>query len=132
MHHDREQIRNIRRTPSVGVSGVTLLMLVTMVLTASPALGRATDLSVADVDRTARIGERATHTPRAEPRVGGRRELAPRQIQPAGGGVALAPERARVCPVVRSGQSAPIREAGPAMASRRVPVWLLNTPPPQR
>jgi hypothetical protein len=119
-----------RRTPSSGVSGVTLLMLVTLVLTTSPALGKARDAvssaqPLQDLTAAPRIGN-----PRAEPRIGGRREQASRETRPSSGEAITQPAAAidksgflAESPRIPSGDSDPAPTA-------RIRVALLNLPPP--
>lgn len=122
--------QSVRRTPPLGVSGVTLLMLVTLALTTTPALAKGRDIGTCDATRLQQATERAMPTERAVKRHSGQREVPNRQIRPVGSG--SLPSVASVIPV-----SLPVIEptaaADVGFASspdERVLIALLNLPPP--
>jgi hypothetical protein len=127
MRHCDGHRRAERRPPVLGVGGLTLLMVVTMVLT-GPALGRgAVALERGNADWAV---QRATPTDGAGHRLGGRRQLASNQVRPVGGGVIVAmsrPERtlSGVCAAFGAPAVQPVMRQGD-----RVGVRLLNLPPP--
>lgn len=119
-----------RRTPAMGVGGFTLLMLVTMVLTTSPVLGRASEASLADFGRAERSSVRAQSGAQTGQRVSGRKLTAPRQVRPFGQCLSavsrgivgsLNPARTAVHPRVERTMWPP---------ADVVRVSLLNLPPP--
>lgn len=118
-----------RRTPPLGVGGVTLLMLVTLVLTTSPALGRSRQLGTVEQSRSLALQERTAPTQRAEPR-SGRRELANRQIRPAGSGSILSlaqRPRTPLVPIAARAEATPVAQS----PTDRMGPLLLNLPPPR-
>jgi hypothetical protein len=130
MQDRSSQPQTVRRTPSLGVSGVTLLMLVTLVLTTSPALGRSRDLGAIDSTRTQVGSERALPTERAEKRVGGQREVPNRHIRPVGSGLILSLARRVPSPLAAI---VPVNSHQPPIGcipADRIAVALLNLPPP--
>ncbi len=120
-----------RRTPPLGVSGVTLLMLVTLVLTTSPALGRAKDVGPVDQSRSLAIQERTVPSQRVEQRQGGPRKLANRQIRPSGSGFVLSFARALRSPLAAIVSQHPELTGSTDSPSGRVGLMLLNLPPPR-
>jgi hypothetical protein len=110
------------------VGGVTLLLLVSLVLTGAPALGRTADLG----QLTGPAGgpeHRLTNVQRTEVRAA-RRDHARPQIKPTGGAV-IAP--VRVTALRPTAQVGALPSAPPAArppTAGRVRVALLNLPPP--
>ncbi|HMN40029.1 MAG TPA: hypothetical protein PKE29_04235 [Phycisphaerales bacterium] len=121
--------RTDRRSPVLGVSGITLLMVVTMVLS-GPALGRAGDPLATGPRGLDQAVERVVPTDGAGHRLGGRRQLSSNHTRPVGGWAMVAKSRptrtlASVCGELDIPAAAP-----PVTVGDRVGVRLLNLPPP--
>ena len=113
----------------MGVGGVTLLMLVTMVLTTSPAFGKGCEPASVGHGRTV-VTDRTVSRNDSSEQLGGRRDLSSRQIRPSGGGVCLPialPDRSpqSIRRALGETADAPVR-----IPTDRVRVSLLNLPPP--
>ena len=132
MLHASLQPIGSRRSPSLGVGGVTLLMLVTLVLTTSPALGRGRDAGTPTPTGSESYSERSVPTQRAEQRLGGRRELANRQMRPVGTGFILSLARAVPAPDAAIEPRSVAAVSVASTPSMLVRLMVLNLPPPQR
>lgn len=123
-------LRPVRRTPSLGVSGVTLLMLVMLALTTTPTLVKGREIGTYDATRLQQATERAMPTERAVKRLSGQREVPNRQIRPAGSGSLLS--AASVIPAsLPSIEPTATADVGFACSpDERVLIALLNLPPP--
>lgn len=119
-----------RRTPSLGVSGVTLLMLVTLALTTTPALSKGRDVGTLDATRLLAGTERALLTERAVKRLSGQREVPNRQIRPAGSGSFLSIARPVLLPLLALRAAIASETAFAPLSAARVELALLNLPPP--
>lgn len=125
------QPQPVRRTPSLGVSGVTLLMLVTLALTTTPALSKGREVGTLDATRLLAGTERALPTERAVKRLSGQREVPNRQIRPVGSGSCVGISPPVLLPLLALRPvTAPLVEIAPLPAGR-VELALLNLPPPQ-
>jgi hypothetical protein len=129
MDHVLAHRRIDRRSPVLGVSGITLLMVVTMVLT-GPALGRCHAASLGSGGGHEFATQRVAATDGAGHRLGGRRQMSSTQVRPVGGGIIIALARpahtlASVRLIARFPSVVPTIGAGD-----RVDVRLLNLPPP--
>jgi hypothetical protein len=121
--------RLLRRTPVMGVGGVTLLMLVTMVLTTSPAFGRGSELGIAG-GRAEFTSERVQAPDGAGHKIGGRKVAAPRQVRPSGQGLALVENRLKAAAASANSAVLPSVECPIWAPDDMVRVSLLNLPPP--
>ncbi len=122
--------RPVRRSPSLGVSGVTLLMLVTLALTTTPTLAKGREIGTYNSTRLQQATERAMPTERAIKRLSGQREVPDRQIRPVGSGSLFS--AASVIPLSLP-TIEPTAAAVVGIAScpdERVLIALLNLPPP--
>ncbi len=129
MHDRSSQPSSARRSPPLGVSGMTLLMLVTLVLTTSPVLARGRDPDTMGPTRLQTASQRALPTQRAEKRLGGQREIPNRQIRTICSGYLLLLAKPVQMPLVA------VVAAQTKLAwvpSDRVVLALLNLPPPRR
>jgi hypothetical protein len=115
----------------MGVSGVTLLMLVTMVLTSSPAFGRSSELKLAGSGLPELASERYAPTEAAESRIGGKRVAAHRHVRPSG--QRLAVFALRLIDSIRAARSAvaPSVERQMWPPDEIVQVSWLSLPPPR-
>lgn len=129
MHQTPTNRRLDRRPPVLGVGGITLLMVVTMVLT-GPALGRSLGPAAPGSGGFDLSSQRMASTDGAGHRLGGRRQMSSNQVRPVGGGIIIAMSRPeRTLASVRSVAPFCVNEV-PALPTDLVGERLLNLPPP--
>jgi hypothetical protein len=122
--------RSQRRAPVMGVGGVTLLMLVTMVLTTSPAFGRPSETGLAGSQEAQFTSIRTQGSEAPAQRVDRRRSITPRQIRPSGQILALTLRPSAATLKTARTAVLPLVDRPVLTPRDRLRVSLLNLPPP--